>query len=114
MPRLEDIYYPMFQDEPDSEENNFYFNKFVEAIEKYTDPAYDSVDMCNYFADITGPLGLAQEHQGFKRGFSLALSLAVQALYVPDKTRNQVEFEYHRHSKEPPQKIEVTAKEEEA
>lgn len=92
---LGQIYRLLYDDEERiNNESDYLWRLLFERIDQYANPAFDAEDVSSHFFKILRPLYRAVEIEGFKRGVSLAMRLAVETLYTPEKSKDEIEREY--------------------
>jgi len=96
---IEQLFYSLYEDDPDPPEQSFYWDKLFESVEAMADSKYDKRDVGAHLYDIVAPYGSACKMQGWKSGISFMLQLFVECQHTPDKTRADAEAEYMRKSK---------------
>ena len=104
---IEQLWYGMHKETPDSPESKFYWEKLFESVEELADPKYNKNDVSDHIYDIAAPYGSAECLRGWKHGIGFALRLAVESLYTPDMTMEEAEEQYKQYGR-PISKIRLT------
>lgn len=92
------INYALFEDTPDAKEIYFLSDKLEEAVNKYADPKWNSIDVQNHFSDIAGGLVSEACEQAFKRGMITAMQLFSHATMDIQKSSEELEREWQKYS----------------